>query len=291
MKKTEILAMLLAGALVCGVCVGCGEKEGGAEEGGTQHEHVFAEGWTSDGDYHWHAATCEHKEEVAGKAAHDFQDGECTVCGYYKLDKDTDPAALVSDKLTAEEWEAALSEEALENFKMRNVVHKPDARVNIGEYSFVGKSMQGEMIDIWDGMEPERSAMIYECKNGKYEYYQTTFDGNGQEWEHKTLGSEKEFEGSMFWDYPPAYAAELRSLKEKFAQTMFDETLGAYLFTETDKTRGIFADTTFALKFKNGKLCAVGLKVNDTFAFYLIYGYGEAKITPPADYREIGPEN
>ena len=62
------------------------------------HDHTFAEEWTSDATHHWHAATCEHKTEVSGKADHTFgeyisnndatteADGtktrECSVCGY-----------------------------------------------------------------------------------------------------------------------------------------------------------------------------------------------------------------
>ena len=44
------------------------------------HDHTFAEDWTSDATHHWHAATCEHKTEVSGKAEHIFTDGIC-VCG------------------------------------------------------------------------------------------------------------------------------------------------------------------------------------------------------------------
>ena len=63
-----------------------------------EHTHTFAETWTSDEANHWHVATCEHTEEVSGKAAHTFgewnvtklstfdTDGEkertCTVCSY-----------------------------------------------------------------------------------------------------------------------------------------------------------------------------------------------------------------
>lgn len=47
---------------------------------GVGHEHTFAKDWTSDDTYHWHAATCGHFV-TADKAAHDFVDGVCTVCG------------------------------------------------------------------------------------------------------------------------------------------------------------------------------------------------------------------
>ncbi|MDY5830830.1 MAG: formylglycine-generating enzyme family protein [Treponema sp.] len=41
------------------------------------HTHKFSSDWTSDATDHWHAATCEHTEEVSGKTAHIF--GEWTV--------------------------------------------------------------------------------------------------------------------------------------------------------------------------------------------------------------------
>lgn len=45
------------------------------------HNHYFATEWSSDTEYHWHAAVCEHKVEVADKAAHVINDaGICTVC-------------------------------------------------------------------------------------------------------------------------------------------------------------------------------------------------------------------
>lgn len=55
-----------------------------------KHEHTFSDTWSSDETNHWHAATCEHTDEVAGKAAHTWDAGtdngngkfvyKCTVC-------------------------------------------------------------------------------------------------------------------------------------------------------------------------------------------------------------------
>lgn len=46
------------------------------------HTHKYGVGWTSDATHHWHAAICEHTDEVKDKAAHDFDHGTCTVCNY-----------------------------------------------------------------------------------------------------------------------------------------------------------------------------------------------------------------
>ena len=62
------------------------------------HTHKFATDWTKDETHHWHATTCEHKDEVSDKAEHTFgnwtttkeateeaegsKERVCTVCGY-----------------------------------------------------------------------------------------------------------------------------------------------------------------------------------------------------------------
>ena len=43
------------------------------------HEHTFSETWTSDENYHWHAATCEHAEQKADIAEHTWNEGEATT--------------------------------------------------------------------------------------------------------------------------------------------------------------------------------------------------------------------
>ena len=68
-----------------------------------EHTHTFAETWTSDEANHWHVATCEHTEEVSGKAAHTFGEWKvtknatctekgsrectCTVCKYEETEE------------------------------------------------------------------------------------------------------------------------------------------------------------------------------------------------------------
>lgn len=75
----------------------------GCEVESEKHEHTFSKEWTSDAIAHWHAATCEHKTEISGIAAHTFgewkvtkeasekQGGEkkriCSVCNYVDIAK------------------------------------------------------------------------------------------------------------------------------------------------------------------------------------------------------------
>lgn len=79
------LLCVLASAVGLAAC-------GGSTEGGKPHEHVFSSQWSHNETHHWHAATCEHTDEVKDKAEHDFANGEC-VCGYKLPDK---TSALIS---------------------------------------------------------------------------------------------------------------------------------------------------------------------------------------------------
>lgn len=54
------------------------------------HEHTNSDEWSFDGEYHWHAATCEHTEAVAGREPHSFgewSEGKrsCSVCDYEQI--------------------------------------------------------------------------------------------------------------------------------------------------------------------------------------------------------------
>ncbi len=112
------LRKLLIGLLVCSVMVllaGCENFPIGGAPGA--HEHTYSEDWSSDASNHWHAATCEHTEEVSELAEHTWNEGvvtkeateeaagemtyTCTVCSYEKVES--------IDKLEhthkfAEEW-------------------------------------------------------------------------------------------------------------------------------------------------------------------------------------------
>ncbi|MDE6474053.1 MAG: leucine-rich repeat domain-containing protein [Clostridia bacterium] len=47
------------------------------------HTHTFANEWSTDKQYHWHASTCEHVL-TEDKAKHIFDDnGMCNICKYY----------------------------------------------------------------------------------------------------------------------------------------------------------------------------------------------------------------
>lgn len=46
------------------------------------HEHTYNTEWASDETHHWHAASCDHADEMSEYAEHSFgEDDLCTVCG------------------------------------------------------------------------------------------------------------------------------------------------------------------------------------------------------------------
>ncbi len=64
------------------ICLGLGVSACGKHAKIPPHEHTFSSAWTWDKESHWHAATCEHQNEISGKAAHTYANGTCTECGY-----------------------------------------------------------------------------------------------------------------------------------------------------------------------------------------------------------------
>ena len=81
MKKLLLVILSVIACLCLAVgFVGCGGN-GNEDKGSQDHVHTYSTEWKSDKTYHWHKATCEHVDEVSGKAEHTIVDGECTVCG------------------------------------------------------------------------------------------------------------------------------------------------------------------------------------------------------------------
>ena len=127
MKKT--FAVLLSLVMCLGLFAGCG----GGGDGGS-HTHTYATTWSSDETNHWHAATCEHTDEVSDLAAHTFgdwtvvteqtcvQDGvqerACTVCGY--TEEQTLPATGKHDYEVAVHIDGDCVTEERTSYKCKN---------------------------------------------------------------------------------------------------------------------------------------------------------------------------
>lgn len=62
----------------------CGKKGAETFQIGDALGHSYSIEWSFDETYHWHAATCEHTDEVSDKAKHEFENKACKNCGYVK---------------------------------------------------------------------------------------------------------------------------------------------------------------------------------------------------------------
>lgn len=93
-----LLPVVLASLLLLTACGG-GKKTTEPVE----HKHTYAATWSYDGEYHWFAATCEHKDKQDCKMTHVFKkrhvESTCTEggydeytcgCGYSYRDNETD---------------------------------------------------------------------------------------------------------------------------------------------------------------------------------------------------------
>ena len=59
----------------------CGAIGEATFEHGNALGHSYSTKWSSNETYHWHAATCEHNDEVSDKAEHEFEGDVCKTCG------------------------------------------------------------------------------------------------------------------------------------------------------------------------------------------------------------------
>lgn len=68
------------------VCIGCKYVDS-QDIPKLDHVHTFSEDWTSDGEYHWHTATCAHTSEISGKTHCSGGEATCTqkaICSICK---------------------------------------------------------------------------------------------------------------------------------------------------------------------------------------------------------------
>lgn len=127
MKRKILLIALLVFALAT-VFAAC-EPIQPQQPQDTPHEHEFESKWTYDEDYHWHAATCEHTDEVDGKAVHsmsvvptDKTVSECSVCGYRKSVSHTHTYAAEYTANEIGHWLETTCGCEVENFAPHNFV-------------------------------------------------------------------------------------------------------------------------------------------------------------------------
>ena len=84
-----------------------------------EHVHTYSSEWSYTEEYHWHAATCEHTDQVSEKATHTFVKGEvvaptteergytiytCSVCNYSKNSDYVDPIDPYKDRIKSKDF-------------------------------------------------------------------------------------------------------------------------------------------------------------------------------------------
>ena len=87
--KKQIIAVLAATVVLSGTA--------GIFTACSEHKHTFSDDWATSSTHHWHAATCEHKDEISGNAQHNFSGNKCTVCQYIKSSVDPVKDTVVED--------------------------------------------------------------------------------------------------------------------------------------------------------------------------------------------------
>lgn len=298
--RIKWLAAMLAGALAFVTAVGCG------------HVHTFSEEWKHDPEYHWRYASCEHKTEVEGIEEHSFENGCCATCGYLIKDG-IDISTFVSEKVTKEEWESALSAEAIGNCKIsvsmimvsmgwEEKEYTMEFTLNGGNVRYTLKQTDGDYTvdDYVETIDEER----FLFHDGGVDMYRAHPYGPEERWgwELTSYPTATEFFAAAPFNLILFYNVNLLSeIGEHFEQAKFDETYGGYVISFMDVNAWLgpdkpakwlqldFENVLYFLKFQNGKLRGLGSGLKDDPdsdelpGMFVVYGYGEAEeIVPPA---------
>ncbi len=210
------------------------------------HVHEYDEKWTTDATNHWHVCTGDDCKEVSDKAAHTFVDKnsdtqywlECSVCGYQQ------------DKI-----DAKVTDEQL-----KNAIQFKDAE---------GKAYNNFQAEKFDNLSNKVTRKVKFTGDGYYRYQEETnealegiyvnFDNDGvktyAKYERNDLNDDwtkKTGSGS----YTTLHSTARNQIilykgSEAFEYKAADNIYSATTATATNK------NTTYSLKFANGKLVSV----------------------------------
>lgn len=78
--RNKKLLRAVAGAAVCFTMLAGAVPAAACQTDGSQHEHTYADAWSSDDTHHWHNPTCGDTSEVKDKEAHKWSFGACEIC-------------------------------------------------------------------------------------------------------------------------------------------------------------------------------------------------------------------
>ena len=191
MKRKLLIALLaVVGCFVCifglAACAdgGSNNGDGGSTGGNETHKHTYSEDWTYDEMYHWHEATCEHKNEISGKSEHTFKNNVCSVCGYklipsgleYELNEE-ETAYTVTGIGTCKDTDIVIPAEYGEGIPVTGIgetafsrcntltsIIIPDNVTSIGEYAFSFCSALTS-IEIPGGVTSIEKNVFYGCSS------------------------------------------------------------------------------------------------------------------------------
>lgn len=280
---------------------GSGSETGGDDNTQT-HTHTFATEWTWDETYHWHSATCEHTDEVADRAKHVYVDGLCSVCGAeepFRLKEDTDFDALISDKVTAEEWQAAFDEENFKNVTLKLLVDNETYATFKKEYR------EDAQFTLMQAIPPENTDSLMPTEIGTETtennrwMYQTNAQGDSIKIDINALASVDETAGETYIDaydnWMSSYEMVCPNFGDFFERFTYDEELGAYVFEGTDddnydddiETNAIFAYWNehywrAVVKIVDGKIAYIESQINSTNIYYIhFYDYDYTVVELP----------
>ena len=268
------------------------------------HEHDYAEAWSSDEAYHWHACVsaagiCDAPQK--DKAEHGWDDGvitveataeadgvktyTCTICGKTKTEpveyvapatvitETTDFSALVSERVDEKAWKAAFD---IENVTIKIHDNKygdeedSSVKLNGGEiYVNVGGYGCFYYNKLEDGtIVGSDGTTVQTCAPDNEEYQQALTGYNYM----------------LNWNYP--------DFSGFYSSFTYDDSKGAYILKASVKTNSVFEgwDMTYEfaeLKIINGKLAYVRWGnysdneiLNDKSEYF--YDFGTTVIASPS---------
>ena len=216
MKKVLTIVLCIVLAISCiGILSACKKPSG------DKHTHSYATGWTSDANYHWHKATCEHTTEISGKAAHSFNAfNKCTVCDYQG--EITFGSGGID---SADAWKTAI--DALNN--IRNFT------ASISSVDASDETLDEMLIKVMENVIYQNQANIISAYMVFTDTTTTSYFGMDGLWIHGEIRETEENEFNeyvqeIFEEYVEGY---LEGLADAYDLFRYDDTAKAYVM-ETD---------------------------------------------------------
>ena len=154
MKRKLVLMLLTIITVVACVfgIVGC------AKTSDNEHVHSYASSWSYDETYHWHSATCEHKNSVSDKERHTFLWNKCSVCGYERENSDaSNEYSVIFDANNGSFENGAIIQITVER---GNNLSEPQEKPYRTGYTFIGWSLLPDSNQLWDFESDEVSEDI-----------------------------------------------------------------------------------------------------------------------------------